>query len=61
MSDRRTPSRSKPCSWIAYRIHGAKAEVLGHVDASDMDAAIAAAAAEFGVDPKRVLVQQLAR
>ncbi|HEX5999983.1 MAG TPA: hypothetical protein VFZ16_11415 [Hyphomicrobiaceae bacterium] len=57
----RTPERSRPPTWLAYRIRGAKAELLGHVDGRDLDEAIAAAAAEFGVDPRRLLVQQIAR
>ena len=53
----RHPSRSKPRTWLAYRIRGAKASMLGHVTAATMDEAIAVAAEEYRVDPKRVLVQ----
>jgi hypothetical protein len=40
-------------------MRGAKAELLGHVEAPDMEAAIVAAAEEYRVDPKRILVQQV--
>jgi len=35
----------KPRTWIAYRIRGAKAAWLGHVEAADREAAIATVAA----------------
>jgi hypothetical protein len=40
-------------------MRGAKAELLGHVEAPDEEAAIAAAAAEYRDDPRRILVQQV--
>jgi hypothetical protein len=49
----------KPRTWIAYRICGAKAAWLGHVEAPTMEAAISAAAREYGVPPSRILVQQV--
>jgi hypothetical protein len=52
------PSR-KPQTWLAYRIRGAKAELLGHVYAPTMEGAIAAAAAEYRVPASRILVQQV--
>jgi hypothetical protein len=56
----RRPAPGKPLvTWIAYRIGGAKAAQLGHVEAPDQDAAIAAAAAEFGVPPARIIVQRI--
>ena len=54
----RTPALpKKPRTWVAYRVRGAKAAWLGHVEASTMEDAIATAAEEYRVDPKRVLVQ----
>ena len=41
-------------------MRGAKAERLGHVKAPTMDEAIAEAAAEYRVDPKRNLGQRVA-
>ena len=57
----RRPAPSKPplITWIAYRLRGAKAAQLGHVEAPDMESAVAAAAAEFGVPASRVLVQAI--
>jgi hypothetical protein len=56
----RTPAKKPPlATWIAYVIRGAKAVQLGHVEATDRDAAIAAAAAEFGVPPARILVRAM--
>ena len=56
----RTPSPpKKPREWIAYRMRGAKAERLGHVYAPTQEEAIAVAAAEYRVDPRRILVQQV--
>ncbi|HWE15557.1 MAG TPA: hypothetical protein VG758_00015 [Hyphomicrobiaceae bacterium] len=56
----RTPSPPKKLqTWLAYRMRGAKAELLGHVEAPDEEAAIAAAAAEYRDDPRRILVQQV--
>jgi hypothetical protein len=52
----RAPSPPKPQTWLAYRIRGAKAEQLGHVEAPDEDGAIAMAAAEYGVPACRILV-----
>jgi hypothetical protein len=52
------PSR-KPQTWLAYRIRGAKAELLGHVYASTMEEAIAVAAEEYRVPPSRIMVQQV--
>jgi hypothetical protein len=56
----RTPASPKPRDWIAYRMRGAKAVWLGHVKAPTMEEAIAEAAAEYRVDPKRILVQRIA-
>jgi len=55
----RTPSPPKPRTWIAYRVRGAKAAWLGHVEAADREAAIVAAAAEFGVPAVCIIVQQV--
>ena len=55
----RHPSRSKNQTWLAYRIRGAKASMLGHVTAATMDEAIAVAAQEYRVPPSRILVQQV--
>jgi hypothetical protein len=55
MSTRRP--RRPLTTWIAYRVAGAKAQQLGPVEAGDMDAAIAAAAAEYGVPAGRILVR----
>ena len=55
----RHPSRSKPQTWLAYRIRGAKASMLGQVTAATMDEAIAVAAQEYRVPPSRILVQQV--
>ena len=41
-------------------MRGAKAVWLGHVKAPTMDEAIAEAATEYKVDPKRILVQRVA-
>jgi hypothetical protein len=41
-------------------MRGAKAVWLGHVKAPTMDEAIAEAATEYRVDPKRILVQRIA-
>jgi membrane-bound lytic murein transglycosylase B len=60
MSARTPAPPKKPREWIAYRMRGAKAERLGHVRAPAMDEAIAEAATEYGVDPKRILVQRVA-
>jgi hypothetical protein len=58
----RRPAPGKPLvTWIAYRIGGAKAVQLGHVEAPDRDAAIAAAAAEYGEPPTRIIVQAISR
>jgi hypothetical protein len=54
----RIPSR-RPPTWVAYRVRGAKAAWLGHVEAPTMEAAITAAAAEFHVPPGRILVQRI--
>jgi hypothetical protein len=60
MSARRPLAHSqKPRTWIAYRVRGAKAARLGHVEAHTMEAAIAAAAAEYDVPAARILVQQV--
>jgi hypothetical protein len=53
----RVPSRSK--TWLAYRIRGAKAELLGHVYAPNREEAIAMAAEEYRVPPGRILVQEV--
>jgi hypothetical protein len=54
----RTPSPpKKPRSWLAYKIAGRKAAMLGHVAATNMDEAVAAAAAEYRVPAGRILVQ----
>jgi hypothetical protein len=57
----RRPARPKsaPISWLAYYIRGAKAALLGHIEAPTPEQAIAAAAAEYGVPPTRILVRQL--
>ena len=54
----RRPSR-KPQTWLAYRIRGAKAELLGHVEAPTREEAIAAAAEEYRVPPSRIVVLQV--
>ena len=59
MSARRPAPPKEPRTWIAYRVRGAKAEWLGHVEAPTMEAAIAAPSAEYGVPPNRILVQQV--
>jgi hypothetical protein len=60
MSAQRTPAPpTKPRTWLAYRVRGAKAELLGHVDAPDEAAAIAAAAEEYRVPASKILVQQV--
>jgi hypothetical protein len=46
-------------TWLAYRARGAKAALLGHVEAPDEPAAIAEAAKEYRVAPSRILVQQV--
>jgi len=47
--------------WLVYRLGGAKAAFLGHVEAPDHEAALAAAYEEFGVtapgDRKRIMVR----
>jgi hypothetical protein len=53
-----SPSK-EPRAWVAYRIRGAKATWLGHVEAADRDAAIATAAVEFGVPAVSIIVQQV--
>jgi hypothetical protein len=50
-----------PSEWLVYRVGGRKATHLGTVKAATMEAAIAAAAAEFGVPAGRIMVQQLRR
>jgi len=59
MSSRRRPAHRKSLqiSWIAYKLGGAKAALLGHVEAPNMETAIAAAAAEFRVPANRILVR----
>jgi hypothetical protein len=58
----RTPTKKLPLTaWIAYRIGGAKAVQLGHVEAPDQDSAVAAAAAEYSVPPARIIVQAISR
>ena len=58
----RTPALpDKPRTWIAYQVRGAKAVMLGHVDASDWEGAIAAAAAEFGMPASRIIVRAVSR
>jgi hypothetical protein len=52
-------SKHAPDQLDSHAVRGAKATMLGHVEAVDMEAAIAAAAAEFGVPPSRILVQQV--
>jgi hypothetical protein len=42
-----------------HRVRGAKAVWLGHVEGTTMEAAIAAAAAEYGVPATRIIVQQV--
>jgi hypothetical protein len=59
MSARRRLPPAKPREWIAYRVRGAKAAWLGHVRAPTMEAAIATAAAQYGVPAARILVQQI--
>jgi hypothetical protein len=49
----------KPQTWLAYYVRGAKAELLGHVEAADIEAAIAAAAKEYGVPSSRIIVQPI--
>ena len=40
--------------------NSAHAAILGHVEAPTIDEAIAEAATEYRVDPKRILVQRVA-
>jgi hypothetical protein len=55
----RTPSHPKnPRTWLAYKIAGRRAAMLGHVAAATMEKAIAAAAEESRIDPQRVIEQQ---
>jgi hypothetical protein len=56
----RTPPKS-PSEWIAYKIGGAKAAMLGHVKAAGRNSAIAAAAEEFRVPAGRIIVQAVSR
>jgi hypothetical protein len=52
------PSKPKPLpKWEIY-IARAKGVRLGTVEAADADAAIEAAAKEFGQDPKRLIAVQ---
>jgi hypothetical protein len=53
------PSRPKPRAWIAYRVSGTKAALLGHVQAATMEAAIAVAAAVYRVPASRIIVQPI--
>jgi membrane-bound lytic murein transglycosylase B len=56
----RTPAPPKsPREWIAYRIASAKAVKLGHVQAVDHEAAVRAAAADYGVSVSRIIVQPI--
>jgi hypothetical protein len=48
-----------PRTWIAYRIRDTKATWLGQVQAVDRQAAVAAAAVEFGVPTVSITVQQV--
>jgi hypothetical protein len=52
-----TPRKPPLITWIAYKVQGAKAAMLGEVKAADMEAAIAAAAVEFRVPASRILVR----
>jgi hypothetical protein len=56
VSARKSPSAS---DWLVYKIGGAKATRLGTVKAATMKEAIAVAAAEFGLPPARIMVQQI--
>ena len=60
MSSRR-PAPSKPLTWIAYRVRGAKAALLGHVQATSMEEAVAMASVEFGVPAAWIVVQAISR
>jgi hypothetical protein len=51
-----TPPRQSR-TWIAYKV----AAGLGHIESSDMNAAITAPAEAYGVDPKRVSSSKSAR
>jgi hypothetical protein len=57
---RKKPTPFEQVRKLLPRMRGAKAERLGHVKALAMDEAISEAASEFRVDPKRILVQQIA-
>jgi hypothetical protein len=60
MSMRRPPvPPQEPRTWIAYRIRGAKAAWLGHIEAPDEASAIAAAAFEYRVPASRILVREV--
>ena len=50
-------SSKEPRTWIAYRIRGAKATWLGHVEAAGREAAIATVAA--AVPAVCIVVQQV--
>jgi hypothetical protein len=48
-----------PPSWLVYRVGGRKATHLGTVKAATWTRPFAKATAVFGVEPKRLLVQQV--
>jgi hypothetical protein len=53
-----TPRKPPLATWLAYHVRGAKAALLGHITASDLDSAIAAAAEEYRLPANRIIVQR---
>jgi hypothetical protein len=51
--------QNHPKPGLPYRVRGAKAELLGHVYAPTVEAAIAAAGDAYRAHPKRVIMQQV--